>query len=192
MEALNQSIQDIRRYIFDLREAEQTRELERVLENLVRELRLDTLVDVELEVTGQRCCWLAPYEVAHVTQIAREAFSNVVQHAQASHVHVNLVYAGTYTQLVVSDDGKGLDLNVETGNGYEGIGMDNMQARARMLGGELALASQPGRGLRLVLTIPCGDGTKAPASPPEADVLDTRLALEPEAAVGPRSDPLAG
>ncbi len=171
MEALNRTIQDIRRYIFDLREAEQTRELEKVLESLVRELRLDALLEVDLQVTGERCCWLGPKQVAHITQIAREAFSNVVQHANASQVHVNLIYAGEFTQLVVSDDGRGMRLDAVSGNGYEGIGIGNMRARARLLGGELALASEPGRGLRLVLTVPCENGTEAKVRQPRQESL---------------------
>jgi signal transduction histidine kinase len=157
MDALNQTIQDIRRYIFNLRTAEQTRELERVLENLVQDLRLDTLLEVDLEVVGQRCCWLATDVVAHVTQIAREALSNVVQHASASHVTVNLSYGGHYTRLTVTDNGRGLDLDTQTRRDSLGQGLDNMQARARMLGGEIVLTSNPGGGLCLELTIPCGE-----------------------------------
>jgi signal transduction histidine kinase len=169
MQALNQTIQDIRRYIFDLRDAEQTYALERVVENLVRDLRLDTLLQVDLEVTGQRCCWLEPDQVAHITQIAREALSNVVQHADATRVRVNLVYADGYTQLVVSDDGRGMGLDSLSNDGHEGIGIGNMRTRARMLGGDLALASEPGRGLRLVLTIPCDNGTHPQMAPQRAD-----------------------
>ncbi len=159
MNALNQTIQDIRRYIFDLRTAEQTRELEMVLENLVRDLRLDTLLEVDLEVIGQRCCWLTTDEVAHVTQIAREALSNVVQHANASHVTVNLSYEGQSTRLAVTDNGRGLNLDAQTGRDYLGQGLVNMQARARMLGGEIVLKGNAGGGLCLELTIPC-DGKK--------------------------------
>jgi signal transduction histidine kinase len=160
MQALNQAVQDIRRYIFDLRVAEQTRELEIVLETLVRDLRLDTMLEVDLEVVGQRCCWLGSQQVAHVTQIVREALSNVVQHAQASRVTVRLSYCGNSTRLTVTDDGQGI-APAPPGNGvYHGQGLANMQDRARMLGGDLVLENGHGQGLQLVLTIPC-DGSKA-------------------------------
>jgi signal transduction histidine kinase len=159
MAALNQTIHDIRRYIFDLRTAEQTRELETVLESLVRDLRLDTLLEVDLEVTGQRCCWLDSEHVAHVTQIAREALSNVVQHAEASHVSVKLSYLGNSTVLTVADDGNGIDLDTVADDLYKSHGITNMRDRARMLGGTFDLESNPGEGLRLALTIPC-DGSK--------------------------------
>ena len=157
MDVLNQTIQDIRRYIFDLRTAEQTRELEMVLEGLVRDIRLDTLLEVDLEVTGQRCCWMASQEISHITQITREALSNVVQHSDATQVTVRLSYLGSATRLTIVDDGKGMANSELPGGPHQGQGLANMQARAKMLGAELVLEDNPGRGLALVLTIPCDD-----------------------------------
>lgn len=127
MAALNQIIGDIRRYIFDLRAAEQSSELETVLETLVQDLRLDTLLEVDLEVTGRRCCVLSDQKIAHFTQVAREALSNVAQHAEASRVWVNLDYRGKTTCLTVSDDGRGLGSPEE--RSHDGHGLTNMQAR---------------------------------------------------------------
>jgi signal transduction histidine kinase len=154
IEALDGTIHDIRRYIFDLQVAEQNRELETVLETLVRELRVETLLDVRLELKGTRCCWLDPEQVSQVTQIAREALSNVVQHAGASRVTVTLSYLGNATQLVVADNGKGMAQNV-TAASHQGHGIANMRNRALMLGGDLTLKGEPGQGLRLELNIPC-------------------------------------
>jgi signal transduction histidine kinase len=170
MAALNRTIEDIRRYIFDLRTAEQTRELEKVLANLVQDLRLDTMLEVDLEVQGQRCCWLPPEQVSHITQIAREALSNIAQHAEASHVNVLLSYEGTNTQLTISDNGRGMAPNLSTrdhltGVAHDGHGIDNMHARAQALSGTLALQNEPGQGLKLVLTVPCeGDKGTEPIS----------------------------
>jgi signal transduction histidine kinase len=158
MDALDRTIHDIRRYIFDLQSAEQTHELEVVLEELVRDLRLDTFLEVDLEVEGRRCCLLSQQHIAHITQIAREALSNVVQHAGASRVTVNLTYQGDHTCLTVSDNGKGIDPDSVTDRTYQGQGIANMRARARMLGGDLILDSKAGQGLRLELTVPCKDG----------------------------------
>jgi signal transduction histidine kinase len=172
MDALNQTIHDIRRYIFDLRVAEQSRELETMLENLVRDLRLDTMLEVGLEVTGQRCCWMNSHQVGHITQFAREALSNVVQHANASHVTVNLSYLGNATRLTISDDGQGIPVDALANGSHQSQGIANMQARARMLDGRLDLESRRGQGLQLVLTIPCDNGR---ASLPEGEEWDYGL-----------------
>lgn len=155
MTTLNRTIEDIRCYIFDLRAAEQTRELEAVLEDLVSDLRLDTLLEVDLEVVGQVCCRLESQQVGHIMQVAREALSNVVQHADATRVTVRLAYNGDTTVLTIVDDGKGLE-RTDLGNGHgDGQGIANMGVRARMLGGELMVESQPGQGTSLMLVIPC-------------------------------------
>jgi signal transduction histidine kinase len=96
--------------------------------------------------------------VSHVTQIAREALSNVVQHADAQHVTVSLDYQGNMTVLTVADDGRGMEATTNQDPSHYGQGLANMQARAKMLGGLLTLNGKPGQGTRLVLTIPCADG----------------------------------
>jgi signal transduction histidine kinase len=90
----------------------------------------------------------------------------VVRHAEARHVTVNLSYLGTQTKLTVSDDGKGVDLAALAGDGHHGQGIPNMQARARLLEGDLRLESEPGRGFALAVTVPCrGNGAQAEDSP---------------------------
>jgi signal transduction histidine kinase len=156
MDSLNITVEDIRRYIFDLRAAEQTRELERLLENLVEGLRLDTFLKVDLEVKGQRCCWMDADRLSHITQIAREALSNVVQHADAQHVTVGLAYMGDCTELTIADNGNGMTNAPSAKGAHHGQGIANMQERARMLGGQLLIQGEPGNGSRLVLSVPCG------------------------------------
>ncbi len=156
MAALNRSIDDIRRYIFDLRTAEQTQELEKLLESLVHDLRVDTMLEVDLEVVGQRCCVLDSAKVEQISQITREALSNVVQHSGATQVTLRLTYAGEITRLMVIDNGCGLDLSLLAVPGKNGHGLANMQTRAEQLGGDLQLQSRPGAGLCLTLSVPCG------------------------------------
>jgi signal transduction histidine kinase len=170
METLNRTIHDIRRYIFDLQTAEQTRELEAVLEGLVRDLRLDTFLEVDLEVVGQRCCVMNPQCVSHMTQVAREALSNVVQHADASQVMVRLTYMGDHTSLMVADNGRGLDLDSMIMKDHQGQGIANMRARAHLMEGDLILESKPGHGLSLELIVPCDNG--------KASAIKTRQAID--------------
>jgi signal transduction histidine kinase len=155
MDALDRTIHDIRRYIFDLRSAQQSRELEVVLEDLVQDLRLDTFLEVYLEVMGQRCCLLSHQHIAHIIQIAREALSNVVQHSGASQVTVNISYQGDHTCLTITDNGCGIRPEAVVDGVYQGQGIANMRARARMLGGDLILNNKLGQGLSLELIIPC-------------------------------------
>ena len=155
MDMLNQSISDIRHYIFDLQAAEQARELESVLEELVSNMRLNTMLNVELEVSGQRCWNLNPEQTANVIQIVREALSNIVQHSSARHATVQLRYVSDQMQLTIMDDGKGIPQEIFLTAESYGHGIGNMQDRAKLMGGTLTLESEPGQGVTLQLTVAC-------------------------------------
>lgn len=152
---LDQIIADIRSYIFNLHTAHQSREFLAVIEELVNEIRLDTLLEVEFEVHGPPCCHLTAEQVAHLAQTAREALSNVVQHSEARHVAVIINYSEEGVGMTISDDGKGFD-STAMQNGHTGLGIENMRERSRLMGGDLELISAPNRGLTLTVTIPCG------------------------------------
>jgi signal transduction histidine kinase len=157
LEILNRTILDIRRYIFDLRSEKQTRELETVLEDLVRDLRLDTRLQVDLRIQGERCEQMTPAQVSHLTQIAREALSNVVQHSQARRVAVNLDYAPGEVRLLVVDDGQGVPSEVLSDGYVEGRGISNMRERTHQMGGNFSLKSKPGHGTQLTVNARCAD-----------------------------------
>jgi signal transduction histidine kinase len=155
MASLGRVIRDIRDYIFDLRTAERSIELENELQSLVRDIRVDTLVEAEFRVEGWRCCTLPAEVRAQFTQIAREALSNVVQHAQAGHVVLSLRYMDGHVQLVVADDGVGLKECPPSMNGRSGQGMANMRERARLVGGRCEFVCPPESGLTVITTVPC-------------------------------------
>lgn len=77
----------------------------------------------------------------------REATTNVLRHARASRVEVELLQADGELQLVISDDGRGGDLR--PGNGLAG-----MRERIAAVGGRLDIDSPAGGGTRLQITLP--------------------------------------
>ncbi|HXI95743.1 MAG TPA: ATP-binding protein, partial [Candidatus Acidoferrum sp.] len=85
-----------------------------------------------------------------IVQLMREALSNVVRHAGASHARVRLERAGSFAVLTVEDDGVGFSTrSVSAGNGLR-----NMRERVVALGGGLKLSSRKGKGTLLRFTIP--------------------------------------
>ncbi|MFQ5814073.1 MAG: sensor histidine kinase [Anaerolineae bacterium] len=155
MESLDRIIGDIRDYIFELRTAEGSLELENELQSLVHDIRVDTLLEAEFRVEGRRCCTPPADVTAQLIQIAREALSNVVQHAQAKNVMLSLRYKGDHMQLVVADDGVGLKDCPPSMNGHNGQGIANMQERARLMGGSCEFVCPPEGGLTVIATAPC-------------------------------------
>jgi signal transduction histidine kinase len=158
MASLDRIIADIRDYIFELHTAERSRELESELQSLVRDIRVDTLLEVEFRVEGRRCCTLSDDVTTQLALIAREALSNVVQHAQAGHVELSLCYKGDHLQLVVADDGVGLREYLPSVNGRNGQGLANIRERARQMGGSCEFVGPPEGGLTVIATVPCTPG----------------------------------
>jgi signal transduction histidine kinase len=87
--------------------------------------------------------------VLQLLRIAQEALTNVLKHAQAKNVRIELRHSRDMLELEVLDDGTGADLS----NGKTGRGIGNMRARALQLGGELDVRSRPD-GTRVVLRLP--------------------------------------
>lgn len=86
-------------------------------------------------------------------RIAQEALTNVVRHAHASQVTIKAETGSLYLRLVVADDGIGIP-EERLRSLRECFGVLGMSERARAVGGELKVGSEPGRGTRLILTLP--------------------------------------
>lgn len=72
-----------------------------------------------------------------------ETLNNALKHAFARKVQVHLRCSPQHVELEVSDDGKGFNVGeVYTG----GMGLDNLRARASLIGGTLTIESQPEKG----------------------------------------------
>ena len=84
-------------------------------------------------------------------RIVQEALTNIVRHARASHVLVNLEVAETAARLVIEDDGAGIEAAPDLPPGF---GLLGMRERAERLGGRLLLESGPGSGTRVEAMIP--------------------------------------
>ncbi len=75
------------------------------------------------------------------------------KHSQAHAVRVLLRTSSDGTNTVlIEDDGIGMRERVLESNPGEHIGLSIMQERARRLGGELSIESEPGEGTRVLLT----------------------------------------
>src|SRR5262249_53295147 len=74
----------------------------------------------------------------HLYYIAREAANNALKHARPRSIHIRLSRCGEESMLCVEDDGSGFDASSRT----QGMGLQIMRYRAKMVGG--ALGIQPG------------------------------------------------
>ena len=85
----------------------------------------------------------------HVSAVLREALSNVARHAAASGVDVEVQVTGNELRVRVKDDGLGISLDHRRGNG-----LDNIETRARDLGGRSSISAGTGGGTVVTWWVP--------------------------------------
>lgn len=98
---------------------------------------------------------LRPSEDLVLYRIAQEAFTNIVRHAEAHQVRVQLKQEGNRLLLQISDDGCGFDparVNMEAGARH--LGLISMSERAELAGGWLEMFSSPGHGTLVKVSLP--------------------------------------
>jgi signal transduction histidine kinase len=96
---------------------------------------------------------LAP-EVRHeLLRIGQEALTNILRHAHASRVRIELVSSDRQVRLSVADNGRGFTV-AAIPNARQGFGLLSLRMRAERVGGKLAIQSRIGRGTRIVATVP--------------------------------------
>jgi signal transduction histidine kinase len=85
-------------------------------------------------------------------RILQEALTNVVRHAHAGAVRINLAERGRMLILMVKDNGRGITKSELSS--MMSIGLLGMSERARLLGGSLTVTGVPGRGTTVTVKVP--------------------------------------
>jgi two-component system sensor histidine kinase UhpB len=120
------------------------------IEGQVKRFSAQTGIDAELHMEGTADHLDADREIA-VFRIAQEALANVARHAEAGRVAIELQPLGPHgVELAVRDDGRGF----LTARATEGLGLNGMAERARLVGGELDIVSVPDGGTAVRLRVP--------------------------------------
>lgn len=97
---------------------------------------------------------LREYVMIEICRIAREALRNAFQHAQASHVEVEISYRDRELRLLLRDDGVGIESSILSNGARSGHwGLIGMRERAARLGARLDFWSKPGAGTEIELTL---------------------------------------
>ncbi|HKR05257.1 MAG TPA: ATP-binding protein, partial [Bacteroidia bacterium] len=87
--------------------------------------------------------------------IFKEAINNLAKYSQAGEAHIKINCSGNLLILAISDNGVGFSsLSVDEGNGATGNGLINMQARAKLLNGQVKITSKQGEGTHVDLRFP--------------------------------------
>jgi two-component system sensor histidine kinase UhpB len=115
------------------------------------ELSCEFVIDQLSELTE-----IDPDLTTAIFRIVQEATTNVIRHANASMVTIQVRVRDGELVVEVSDDGIGMDGNQSSK--LNSMGLAGMRERARYLGGRLEITSTPGAGTRVALLIPLSGG----------------------------------
>jgi signal transduction histidine kinase len=89
-------------------------------------------------------------------RIVQEALTNIIKHAAARQVYLELCQRGSELWLTIADDGGGFDVAAALQRAAlgESLGLLNMEERVTLLGGQIEIDSDPGRGARIQVRFP--------------------------------------
>lgn len=93
----------------------------------------------------------------HLYRIAQEAANNAVKHGRGENIWIRLEKEDGRVTLSVLDDGSGIPDDIPKG---EGMGVEIMKYRARMMNARLAIVRQPDGGTLLTCSVPGVEGAR--------------------------------
>jgi two-component system sensor histidine kinase UhpB len=149
------TIDDVRRVIRDLRPIYlEDLGLVPAIEMLTQSLNQPNRLAATCAIAGE-VRRLSPEHELAVYRIAQEALNNVIRHAQAKHVDVQMRFSETLS-ISICDDGAGFAMpdrvDALTDRGH--FGLIGMRERAELIGARLVIQSSPGQGTTVELTLP--------------------------------------
>jgi signal transduction histidine kinase len=87
----------------------------------------------------------------------QEMMNNIIKHSQATLVRVSVIYSNNDNfVLSIEDDGVGFDVKQkkESSSGSSGLGLKSMRNRAKLIGADLSIQSEPGKGTLITVHVP--------------------------------------
>lgn len=150
------ALAELRMLMFELRpDALSKAQLSELLPHVIGALQCRGDFEIDQRIAASEP--LSEPQRMHVYRIAQEAIANVARHSRARHVAIEWkIDAGLVASLRIADDGQGFEpLQDRPGH----FGLENMQSRARELGGTLTLTSAPGQGSSVLLQLELAGAT---------------------------------
>ena len=110
---------------------------------------------IKFAVTGEPIYMDAQKELV-VFRIVQESINNIIKHAMATEIEIELHFKNDRLGLTIIDNGNGFCMETFDANPErkQKAGLTNMRTRAMMFNGNLKIKSNPGTGTNIFVTIP--------------------------------------
>jgi two-component system sensor histidine kinase DegS len=151
-------LEEVRKIIFNLRPmALDDLGVVPTLRKFVQDFEEKNKIHTKFTLIGRESRFPSGLEIA-IFRLVQEAFSNVVKHANATFVSVELTLEKEQVKIQIVDNGIGFDVEkteliITKGNNF---GLLGMRERVDLLDGKMDIVSENGSGARLTMVIPIG------------------------------------
>ena len=154
-----EALREMRLLIFELRSPALDKiglaaALQARLESVEGRGGMKTELHIDGEQNGQKLPYAIEEELYH---IAQEALNNVLKHAGAQHIWVDLCFSETRISLAIRDNGIGF---VPTAARHGGLGLASLKERAEKISATLQIESTPGVGTEIRVVVPVSFATE--------------------------------
>jgi PAS domain S-box-containing protein len=123
--------------------------LVQTIRELIRSIQSVKRMKIRLDVVGLDEDELLPEQKINIYRIIQEQLNNILKHAQANNVAIELHNMQEQVSLRLTDDGKGFDPRIRR----KGVGISNIISRAELYNGKVEIESAPGKGCQLVVIL---------------------------------------
>jgi len=124
--------------------------LQDALNDLVESVRKTNKINIVMEWNNYTENIPSDILKLSIYRIVQENLNNTIKHAAAANVYITVSQTNDSIVLTFKDDGIGFNINQKK----DGVGLQNIAARARLHNGKMELITSPGEGCKLVITFP--------------------------------------
>ncbi len=150
--ATGQALEEVRSIAYNLRPYHLERlGLRESIEAMIEKVREATGLEINARVALADEVFSKDDEMTFY-RVIQECLNNIIKHAEATAVEINIVQTETEVTARMQDNGRGFAAVLEKQMG--GFGLIGLAERVRMLGGTHSIASEPGKGTMVLVKIP--------------------------------------
>ncbi|MBT1705713.1 AAA family ATPase [Chryseosolibacter indicus] len=128
--------------------------LKSALETFVEQIQTSEQLEIDLQVLGYERKLCEDLEVA-VYRICQELVQNVIKHAQATMLRIQVIQHDDCLNLIVEDNGIG----IKKDSIFYGLGLSTIQSKVNLFHGTFGMESQPGKGMQVLIDFPLEEST---------------------------------
>jgi signal transduction histidine kinase len=107
---------------------------------------------LEIDIITVEFRGLTAEQSLHLFRMLQEIMNNAIKHSGAKKLVISGEQQGKRVVIRAADDGKGFDL--ESAKKTPGVGLENLEIRADIIGAELLIETAPGEGTSYTINVP--------------------------------------